>query len=198
MPAWSPRWSRAIRLLSGAPFASVGRGSRRLTYCAAGTAMVGIGIPMAKAERRMKATGGPGIVALELAGPEKVDGILAKWGDDGTKAARGQLALDQLWLMTYAVLIAGAWTAVSERLHVRNRRWLGRAAGAAGWAAVAAGACDAVENTALLGVVTGRGPRHKLAAVAQGAARTKFTLLTVPVLGVVANVVGRRIAARRS
>lgn len=176
------------------PFSSFGPLRRRLIYGAAAVGFVGVGLPLAQAERQMKATGGPGIVGLELAGPDKVDAVLDTWGDDGRRAARTSLALDQLWLATYSVLLAGLWTAVSGRLRRRGRPWLGHGAAVAGWAAFGAGGCDAVENTALLGVVTGRGPRHRLARIAQRAAQTKFALLLTPVAVAVGFVAGPRLA----
>ena len=184
-------------LTFAAPFSAWSRLRRRLMYGAAGVGFVGLGVPLIDAEKRMKATGGPGIVALELAGPEKVDEILETWGDVGRRAARTSTVLDQLWLVTYSVLLAGIWTAVSERLRGRDRRWLGHGAAVAGWAALAAGACDAAENTALLGVVTGHGPRHKLARIAQRAAQTKFGLLAAPLAGAGAWAAARRWIGRR-
>jgi hypothetical protein len=168
-----------------------------MMYGVAGVGVVGLGVPLIDAEKRMKTTGGPGIVGLELAGPAKVEPILETWGENGRRAARTSLLLDQLWLTTYSVLLAGVWAAASKRLHGRGRRWLGHGATAAGWAALAAGACDAVENTALLGVVTGHGPRHGLARIAQRAAQTKFALLAAPLACAGAEVAARRWIGRR-
>jgi hypothetical protein len=68
-----------------------------------------------------------------------------------------------------------AYTTLGVRLTRRagKNRSLGRAAGAVSAVQIGAGACDAVENTALLAVVA-RGGDARLASIARTAARTKF------------------------
>jgi hypothetical protein len=125
----------------------------------------------------LKRLNGHDIVALELAGNrDKVDHFLETWGPTGRAAARRSLLMDQVWLFTYAVPAAIA-CADGESVLCAANPWR-RAAAPLAWAALAAGACDAVENTALLRVVGGS-PSRTLPRLAQGAASTKFALLVV-------------------
>jgi hypothetical protein len=118
-------------------------------------------VPLAVLDRRMQRTGGPGIIPFELAGtPERARAMMDRWGEDGRAAARASLLLDFPFLVAYSALNVAV---------ARSRP--------AAAAAVAAGACDAVENAALLGVLAGRGDR--LPAVARGFALAKFALLGV-------------------
>jgi hypothetical protein len=135
-------------------------------------ATAGLTVPLLLLERRMRETGGPGIIPFELAGPERSAEILRRWGADGQRAARASLLLDFPYLVAY--------TTLNVRLASRARNaapfpHLGRAVAAV---QVAAGACDAVENAALLGVV-GRGGDPRLASLARTAARAKFAGLIV-------------------
>jgi hypothetical protein len=134
-------------------------------------ATAGLLVPLALLDRRMQRAGGPGIIPFELAGPEGSGRILQRWGADGRRAARASLVLDFPFLIAY--------TALNLELAARA----GRAYGSAGrlaplvaLAQVAAGACDAVENTALLGVLD-RGGDDRLATAARTAARVKFACL---------------------
>ncbi|MFL5886439.1 MAG: hypothetical protein ACJ77M_15305 [Thermoleophilaceae bacterium] len=125
-------------------------------------ATVALLIPLAVLDRRMQSTGGPGIIPFELAGPDGGPKIMQRWGSDGRRAARASLVLDFPFLAAYTTL---------------NVRLAARAGGALAPAVaatqVAAGACDAVENTALLGVLA-RGGDARLSVVARTAARIKF------------------------
>jgi len=57
-------------------------------------------------ERRMTRTGGPGIIAFELAGEDGSAAILQRWGESGRAAARSSLRLDFVFPATYAPLQA--------------------------------------------------------------------------------------------
>jgi hypothetical protein len=141
-------------------------------------AVIALFVPLAVLDRRMQRTGGPGIIPFELAGtPERARRILDAWGDDGRAAARASLLLDFPFLVAYTGFNVAAVGTESERLRRAGARRLARAGGPVAVAQVVAGACDAVENTALLGVLTGRDER--LPAVAAGFARAKFALLGV-------------------
>ena len=134
-----------------------------------GAAQVALLVPLLILERRMQRTGGPGIIPFELAGtPERSRRILETWGTDGRTAAKASLVLDYPFLVSYSgfnIALAGL---AGERLP-------GATAIAA--AQVAAGACDAAENTALLGVLA-TSPDGRLPAVAATFARVKFALLS--------------------
>ena len=64
--------------------------SSRLAW--AGTAFAGYTAVMLTLERQMHRSGGPGIIAFELAGnAERAHRIMSAWGDDGRRAARRSL-----------------------------------------------------------------------------------------------------------
>lgn len=138
----------------------------RSRYAAA--AFVGYTALMLFLEREMRRTGGPGIIPFELARtPVRAEGIMARWGPRGRRAARTSLWLDFGYMATYGAL-AG--------LHVdRARRTLGHppvpmlmVAGAV--------AGDAIEGASLLKVLSGNriGANTRRAHLA---ASIKFALL---------------------
>jgi hypothetical protein len=138
----------------------------------------------------MMRTGGPGIIPFELAGtPERSRRIMDKWGAEGRSAARMSLLLDYPYLVTYSGLQLAACGAASEVLRRSGATTLADAGRVIAPAQIAAGAFDAVENTALLGVLADRSDR--LPAVARAAARAKFTLLTVGWLYAALGLAGR-------
>lgn len=93
-------------------------------------------------ERRMRATGGPGIIPFELAGSAaQAEDIMTRWGSDGQRAARLSLWLDFGYMATY-----GTFTAL---LVDRARRRRGHPAALPATVIVAV-AADAVEGVSLL------------------------------------------------
>jgi hypothetical protein len=133
--------------------------------------------PLIALERRMKRTGGPGIIPFELAGtPVKANRILEAWGDEGRAAARKSLILDYPFPATYALQHAIACTAASDRFGERDRPVLAGAGGPLAWAQLAAAIFDYIENTALLLNLSGHSKR--LPALARRAALVKFALLS--------------------
>jgi len=135
---------------------------------------------MLRLERAMHATGGPGIIAFELAGNEaRASSILESWGSKGVAAARTSLWLDFGYMSTYGVFAALLAEGSDRRL---ARRRLG--ARRFPWAQVAcaaAVAADAREGVALLNILRGR-DRQTYATRARRAALTKFGLLAVVLL----------------
>ena len=142
----------------------------------AGVAFLGYTAVMLVLERRMRATGGPGIIPFELAGSaSRAEDIMARWGDDGQRAARLSMWLDFGYMATY-----GTFTAL---LLDRARRRRGHSAILPA-AMVVAVAGDAVEGVSLLKVLS----RVQVAANArraQVAALIKFAVL-VSALGYLA------------
>jgi hypothetical protein len=133
-------------------------------------------------EGRMKAAGGPGIVPFEVAGnQERAREILAQWGPEGRSAARASLVIDYPFLLAYASFYALACTALAGALGRRGFGWLSSVGMRLAWGALAAGAFDAVENAALLGVLATDGS-GALAATARWFAVGKFTLTTLVIL----------------
>jgi hypothetical protein len=142
----------------------------------AGVAFLGYTALMFVLERRMRATGGPGIIPFELAGSaSRAEEIMTRWGDDGQRAARLSMWLDFGYMATY-----GTFTGL---LLDRARRRRGHSAIVPA-AMVVAVAGDAVEGVSLLKVLS----RVEVAANArraQVAALIKFAVL-VSALGYLA------------
>ncbi len=143
-----------------------------------GIAQLALLVPLAALERRMKRAGGPGIIPFELAGtPERSRRIMDRWGAQGRSAAQLSLVLDYPFLVAYTGFNLAGTAATTAALRDRGASALAGAGRAVAVGQIAAGACDAVENTALLGVLAGVDER--LPAVARAFARAKFALLTV-------------------
>ncbi len=133
--------------------------------------------PLGALERRMKRTGGPGIIPFELAGsPERARRIMDTWGSDGCSAARLSLLLDCPFPATYAPLHALACTATADGLAGLGHRTLAVAGGPLAWGQLAAAGFDYVENTGLWLILSGRD--GALPALARRAALTKFALIS--------------------
>ncbi len=123
---------------------------------------------MAVFERRMRVTGGPGIIAFELAGSGfRAQQIMTQWGRDGQRAARASTWLDFGYMTTYGVLLA----LLIDR--ARGRWGHPRALISAAMVALAG---DAVEGASLLKVLD----RERVgvhARRARTAAMVKFSAL---------------------
>ncbi|OMC56248.1 hypothetical protein A5747_09385 [Mycobacterium sp. IS-836] len=119
-------------------------------------------------ERRMRATGGPGIIPFELAGSgAQAERIMTRWGTDGQLAARVSLWFDFGYMATY-----GTFTALLVD-RARRRRGHPPVLPAAVIVAIAA---DAVEGVSLLKVLK-RADIAVHARRAQVAALVKFAVL---------------------
>jgi hypothetical protein len=135
---------------------------------------------MLSIERRLRRTGGPGIIAFELAGTaHRAEAMMARWGPDGRWAARLSLWLDFGYMLTYGALT----TALVDR--ARRRRGHPAVLPALAIGAVAG---DAIEGVSLLHVLNGTRVAAN-ARRARTAALAKFVALAAA-LGYV--VVGRR------
>jgi len=162
---------------AGGPFGRLPRRDRRRAiWVLAGAGLAQLG-PLETLERRMKRTGGPGIIAFELAGSsERARRIMDTWGSEGCSAARLSLLLDCPFPATYAPLHALACAATADGFAGRGHRALAVAGGPLAWGQLAAAGFDYVENTALLLILSGR--HGALPALARRAALTKFALLS--------------------
>jgi hypothetical protein len=146
----------------------VGQRIRNNRLAVAAAAYLGYSAVMLVLERRMRRTGGPGIIPFELAGSaSRAEDIMARWGDDGQRAARLSLWLDFGYMTTY-----GALTAL---LVDRARRRRGHPAILPA-AVIVAVAADAAEGVSLLKVL-GRNRIAVHARRAQIAALIKFAVL---------------------
>lgn len=149
---------------------------------AATVSFLGYTAVMLVLENRMRRSGGPGIIAFELAGSaSRAEDIMTRWGSDGQRAARLSLWLDFGYMATYGVLTA--------LLVERARRRRGHPAGLPA-AVLVAVAGDAVEGVSLLRVLRGTHVGMH-ARRAQVAALIKFAVL-VGALGYAAARSGRR------
>jgi hypothetical protein len=147
---------------------------RRVISMLTSGALAQLGL-LAALERRMKRTGGPGIIPFELAGSsERARRIMDTWGSEGCSAARLSLLLDYPFPATYGPLYALACAATADGFATRRRKLLAAAGRPLAWSQLAAAGFDYVENTALLLVLSGR--QGTLPALARRAALTKFTL----------------------
>jgi hypothetical protein len=132
------------------------------------TAFAGYTSVMLTLERQMYRSGGPGIIAFELAGnAERAQRIISAWGDDGRRAARRSLQLDFGYMATYGALTALLVDHARRRLGHPAGVWLG---------VVPAVAADAVEGVALLNVLAGNAIDAN-ARRARSAAIAKFVVL---------------------
>ena len=114
---------------------------------AAAVALVVYTAMMMVVERRMRSTGGPGIVPFELAGnASRVNDIMSRWGSDDQRAARLSLWLDFGYMATYGTFAA--------LLVERARRRRGHPACLLAMVIVAV-AADAAEGVSLLKVLDG-------------------------------------------
>jgi hypothetical protein len=162
--------------MPGVPFRSLPTRQRRhVTRALAAGVLVQLGFFVAL-ERRMRNTGGPGIIPFELAGTaERAKRITDTWGPDGLRAARFSLLLDYAFPPTYAPLQALGCTAVAEGFAQGGRPVLAASGAPLAWGQLAAAGFDYVENTALLLILAGRD--GALPAIARRAALAKFALL---------------------
>lgn len=161
-----------------APFERLSERGRRRALRALVGGQLALLAPLVAEERRMRRAGGPGIIGFELAGtPERAGRILRAWGPAGQSAARRSLILDYPYLATYAPLQALLCTGAGDALRRRGQRGPASAAPALAWGQLAAGAFDAIENTALVAILAGRDGR--LSALARRCARAKFALLAL-------------------
>ncbi len=159
------------------PLPRTAAGSPR-AVAAFGAAELALLVPLLGLERRMRRTGGPGIIPFEVAGTrERAGRIVEQWGAEGASAARASLLLDFPFLVAYSGVHAN-WCAMARDVLAEHdhARW-------AGWgdavvaSQIVAGACDAVENASLLGVLAG--DVDTLPRVARAFALAKFALLAV-------------------
>jgi hypothetical protein len=141
-------------------------------------ATLGLAVPLVILDRRLQTAGGTGIIPFELAGPDRSSEILRAWGADGQRAARASLLLDFPYLVSYTTLNVRLTDRASAVLTSEGDGVLRAMAPVVKGLHVTAGVCDAIENTALLGVVA-RGGDAGLASIARTAARVKFAALLI-------------------
>ena len=106
--------------------------------------------------RAIAATGGPGIVALELAGSDAASReVLAAWGQSGRQAARRSLPGDAVFALGYSAGLALLCALVADPLSRAATPWLGTTFRWVAGLALMAGFSDVVEDVLLRFLVRG-------------------------------------------
>ncbi len=162
--------------------------TRRRALRISGIATAILFVVLAIVDEAIKASGGPGIIAFELAGTTaRAAEILGHWGQSGRDAARVSLAIDFVYLVVYGIFLT---LAVLELGDVARRR---------GWTAYArpakiiaflpgiAAACDVVEDVGLWLMIEGEGTAH-IPPIATGFAIVKFVALAVAIVYLLAGL----------
>jgi hypothetical protein len=169
--------SRARAGQAGDMTSELGTQTLRRLAAVGAVALVAGYVPMARWERRMRATGGPGIVRLQLASDAATAAsILAVWGPPGRRAATEQTRADFVWMHTYG--LTGTCLVELARRRARPDTWWA----ATGWVArsmpYAAVACDVVEGVGLLHTLRSpSGPDERVVRMTRLVATKKFVLL---------------------
>ena len=151
-------------------------------------------LAMSPADERMKDTGGPGIVPFELTGgQDRVDEILAEWGDEGQDAARESLWIDFGFLLAYGTFLTLALAATRDLARQRDWRRLAAIGGVVVSFGALVAAFDALENICLLLTIEGSGAAFPLLATIF--ASCKFVLLAATIAYLLAGL-GMRLSNR--
>ncbi len=106
---------------------------------------------------------------------------VARLGPDGVDAAKMAIYLDFPLLVLYALALSASCAVLAARAAERGRTTLASAGRAIAWAAPVAAAFDAIENVALLQVLSDR-VDQPWPGLAFGFASVKFALLAVVVV----------------
>ena len=175
--------------------------TRRRALRTTGIATAILFVVLAIVDEAIKASGGPGIVAFELAGTtERATEILGHWGQDGREAARVSLGIDFVYLVVYGVFLTLAVLELRDVARARGWDAYARPGTAIAVLPGVAAACDVVEDAGLWLMIEGVGT-DPLPPVATGFAVVKFVALAVVAvyllagLAALANVRYRRTAA---
>jgi hypothetical protein len=112
---------------------------------------------------------------------------VARLGPSGVDAAKTSIYLDFPLLVLYAIALSAACAVLAARAAERGRAKLASAGRAIGWAAPVAAALDAVENVALLQVLSDH-VDQPWPGIVFGFASVKFALLAVVVVYLVVGV----------
>lgn len=168
---------------------------RRLAAAGGAALLVGY-VPMAVWERRMRATGGPGIVGLQLARDAgAAREILLTWEADGRRAATAQTWADFLWMQTYG-LTGACLVELARRRTAPGSGW-DRTGRVARWTPHLAVALDVVEGIGQLRTLRSwEEPDERVVATTRAAATAKYALLAAAALwAAAAATVGARMPA---
>lgn len=115
-------------------------------------------------------------------------GYVSRLGPDGVDAAKTSIYLDFPFLVLYALALSASCAVLAARAAERGRSTLASAGRAIAWAAPVAAALDAIENVALLQVLSDR-VDQPWPGIAFVFASVKFALLAVVVVYLVVGLV---------
>ena len=113
---------------------------------------------------------------------------LARLGPDGVVSAKVAMYVDFPLLVLYAMTLSAACVVVAARSMARGSFRLAATANRVAWLAPVAAACDAVENVAILRVLSGD-VDQPWPGMAFGFATVKFVMLAVVVILIVVGLV---------
>ncbi len=172
--------------------------SRKHLLVAFGIATVAFDVALIVIDKRLEATGGPGIVPYELSGGAgRASRILAEWGDHGRGLASLSLWLDFGFILSYATFFALAGLATRDYARDHGLRRLAAAGTVAPFLAIAAGVFDVVEDVGLLLFLGGHGG-SAAPVIASVCAGFKFALIALAIgyaiWGLAARLMQRRAA----
>lgn len=172
--------------------------TRRRALWISGVAAAVLLAVLAVLDGRMQDAGGPGIVGFELAGSSaRAAEILADWGEKGQDAARLSLWLDFPYLVAWGAFLALAVASVRDRAAERGWTRFARAGAVVVGFAIAAAACDAIEDVNLLLTLEGHGG-SAAPVIATGFAIAKFALMAIAAIYLVAGLLAMAVARARS
>ncbi|MFD0926610.1 hypothetical protein [Williamsia deligens] len=168
----------SLTVRSGRAWTALDGQQLRCVTWAAGAVFLAATAGMARFEMTMAGTGGPGIIAFELAGSgERATAILDRWGDEGCAAARRSIAWDFGYMTSYgAVLVL---LTEDARRRITANRWATMIRRVGPWVCGLAVAADAVEGVSLTTILAGHPDRDTPARRARRAALTKFAAIGV-------------------
>ena len=133
--------------------------------------------------------GDVGIIEFELARTsDQASEYYGELGEDGRDAAEDSLYLDYPYLILYGLLYAMTCLVVAARADERGMPRLARWGRPLAWGSLAAAACDAAENLALLRVLDGH-TDQPWPALAFLFASAKFLLLAAATIYIVVGFV---------
>lgn len=153
---------------------------RYILPLAAGTILVSI--VMARVGRDMTRSGGPRLVAYELAEDiREVHRIFTRWGPAGQRAAAASLKIEYVWIVLSTALLFVAASSIGAATGRAGMAWLMVSGRVIAVGALLAGVLNAVENAALLHQLRGE-PTVRSVLIARTTAQTKFALVSLAVL----------------
>jgi hypothetical protein len=146
-------------------------------------------------DRRLQATGGPGIIPYELSAYGRgAETILSEWGGHGRYLARISLLIDYGFMVAYGAFFALAGLATRDHAREHGLGSLAAAGRVAPYLAIVAACFDAAENAFLL-ITLGNGGEKSTSTLATACATVKFAAIAVAVAYVIWGL-GARLALR--